>query len=171
MISIAMTPPPLLLVQAFRAPKYPLQIVKPPHVRQQQQLYRESWMRMSATTSPKDHNDNTSHPRTTWFLPSDSVQRTMATLCVTASLWMAPAALVPVMPSSFTDYMYSPSSCVVHAKEMASGTGSRVNKDPNSLLRLGLPISNKEVRAVLYAPCKSKQKQIGNAYHALYLLV
>jgi len=32
------------------------------------------------------------------------------------------------------------------AKEMASGTGSRVNKDPESLLRYGLPIKNKEVR-------------------------
>lgn len=35
---------------------------------------------------------------------------------------------------------------VVNAKEMASGTGSRVNKDPESLLRYGLPINNKEVR-------------------------
>jgi len=34
----------------------------------------------------------------------------------------------------------------VLAKEMASGTGSRVNKDPESLLRYGLPIQNKEVR-------------------------
>ena len=31
------------------------------------------------------------------------------------------------------------------AKEMASGTGSRVNKDAESLLRYGLPINNKEV--------------------------
>jgi len=35
---------------------------------------------------------------------------------------------------------------VANAKEMASGTGSRVNKDPESLLRYGLPINNKEVR-------------------------
>lgn len=34
----------------------------------------------------------------------------------------------------------------VSAKEMASGSGSRVNKDAESLLRLGLPIKNKEVR-------------------------
>jgi hypothetical protein len=33
------------------------------------------------------------------------------------------------------------------AKEMASGSGSRVNKDPESLLRYGLPIQSKEVRA------------------------
>jgi hypothetical protein len=34
------------------------------------------------------------------------------------------------------------------AREMASGSGSRVNKDPESLLRYGLPISNPEVRLV-----------------------
>ncbi len=36
-------------------------------------------------------------------------------------------------------------SSVANAKEMASGTGTRVNKDPESLLRYGLPINNKEV--------------------------
>lgn len=36
---------------------------------------------------------------------------------------------------------------VADAKEMASGSGSRVNKDPESLLRLGLPIpKDKEIR-------------------------
>lgn len=35
------------------------------------------------------------------------------------------------------------------AKEMASGSGSRVNKDPESLLRYGLPIANKDVRAFI----------------------
>ena len=34
---------------------------------------------------------------------------------------------------------------VASAKDKASATGSRVNKDPESLLRLGLPINNKEV--------------------------
>jgi len=38
------------------------------------------------------------------------------------------------------------------AKEMASGSGSRVNKDPESLLRLGLPINNKEVRSLVLGP-------------------
>ena len=36
----------------------------------------------------------------------------------------------------------------VSAKELASGSGSKVNKDPLSLLRLGLPNQPKEVRAV-----------------------
>jgi len=35
---------------------------------------------------------------------------------------------------------------VANAKELASGSGSKVNKDPNSLLRLGLPGQPKEVR-------------------------
>ena len=35
---------------------------------------------------------------------------------------------------------------VVQAKELASGSGSKVNKDPLSLLRLGLPGQPKEVR-------------------------
>ena len=34
----------------------------------------------------------------------------------------------------------------VQAKELASGSGSKVNKDPLSLLRLGLPGQPKEVR-------------------------
>jgi len=37
-------------------------------------------------------------------------------------------------------------SPVAQAKELASGSGSRVNKDPNSLLRLGLPQQPKPVR-------------------------
>ena len=49
------------------------------------------------------------------------------------------------------------------AKELASGSGSRVNKDPESLLRLGLPISNKEVRLVEwehYRPSTINDRQI-----------
>lgn len=40
-------------------------------------------------------------------------------------------------------------SVVSDAKEMASASGSRVNKDADSLLRYGLPINNKEVSFVL----------------------
>lgn len=43
--------------------------------------------------------------------------------------------------------MHIRTSVVADAKEMASGSGSRVNKDPESLLRLGLPIpKDKELR-------------------------
>jgi cyclophilin family peptidyl-prolyl cis-trans isomerase len=38
------------------------------------------------------------------------------------------------------------SSQIVQAKDRASASGSRVNKDPDSLLRLGLPKQNKEMR-------------------------
>ena len=70
---------------------------------------------------------------------SVAVQKAFAACFVTASLWISPVALeqshIPTMISS-----------QAAAKEMASGSGSRVNKDPESLLRYGLPINNKEVR-------------------------
>lgn len=66
----------------------------------------------------------------------DQASKVMAVAVLTASLWSAPAI-------SFLDHL--PTNTAV-AKEMASGSGSRVNKDPESLLRLGLPIDNKEVR-------------------------
>lgn len=48
------------------------------------------------------------------------------------------------IPSVSGNYVIA--SSVASAKEMASGSGTRVNKDPESLLRYGLPIKNKEVR-------------------------
>jgi len=75
------------------------------------------------------------------------MQKTVTTAAVAASLWSAPAFLDS---NSFNnpDVMMTQtgSSTVAMAKEMASGSGSRVNKDPESLLRYGLPINNKEVR-------------------------
>lgn len=55
-----------------------------------------------------------------------------------ATLWASPAALAPINS-------VAPMVSVANAKEMASGSGSRVNKDADSLLRYGLPINNKEV--------------------------
>lgn len=68
-------------------------------------------------------------------------QKTFAAVFVAGVLWAAPAATsqVPVLGTP------NPMSMVACAKEMASGSGSRVNKDPESLLRYGLPINNKEV--------------------------
>jgi hypothetical protein len=65
-------------------------------------------------------------------------QQTVVTAAVAASLWSAPAFLdsTGFVPSAFS---------TATAKEMASGSGSRVNKDAESLLRYGLPINNKEV--------------------------
>lgn len=80
-----------------------------------------------------------------------TIQKTVATAVVTASLWGAPAFVAS--PSRCTQqYQHAlptavTNTVVASAKEMASGSGSRVNKDPESLLRLGLPINNKEVRA------------------------
>lgn len=76
-----------------------------------------------------------------------------ATAAMTAFLWGAPAMVSEQMmvnhpsttPTMVTRMLVDPST-IASAKEMASGTGSRVNKDPESLLRLGLPIKNKEVR-------------------------
>lgn len=64
----------------------------------------------------------------------------MTTAAVTLSLWGGPSLVAEHTHNSM------PSSFVASAVEKASGTGSRVNKDAESLLRLGLPIQNKEVR-------------------------
>jgi len=72
------------------------------------------------------------------------VSKILATGFMTASLWAAPAMLQngPMIehgPQFFP-------AAVANAKQMASASGSRVNKDPESLLRYGLPIQSKEVR-------------------------
>lgn len=73
--------------------------------------------------------------------------KAVAASLVAASLWTS-----PFMPNQFVDYVggqLSTTSTIASAKEMASGSGSRVNKDPESLLRYGLPINNKEVCSYL----------------------
>lgn len=75
-------------------------------------------------------------------------QQTAVTAAVAASLWTAPAFM------DSTGFTQTTSSAT--AKEMASGSGSRVNKDAESLLRYGLPINNKEVRQSLFV---AKQSQ------------
>lgn len=68
-----------------------------------------------------------------------------ATAAVTASLWSAPAFMASTGVNSNPNMPFATQTTAV-AKEMASGSGSRVNKDPDSLLRYGLPINSKEVR-------------------------
>lgn len=63
-------------------------------------------------------------------------------MALAAAIWAAPATIAGPMTTHFP----STSGLVASAKEMASGSGTRVNKDPESLLRYGLPINNKEVR-------------------------
>lgn len=90
----------------------------------------------------------------------EHVKSAFAATFLAGAIWTAPSAFVAV-----TDNQYDPnhhhthhqpsfflnerirSSVVAEAKEMASGSGSRVNKDAESLLRYGLPIpKDKEIR-------------------------
>lgn len=91
-----------------------------------------------------DSKSNTNHDDQSI---SSWLGKVATTAAITASLWGAPSVVaenvlwnIDASPNQIV------SSYVASAKEMASGTGSRVNKDADSLLRLGLPIQNKEVR-------------------------
>jgi hypothetical protein len=86
----------------------------------------------AASDSKKDSKSNKNHP-----LHVNIGKALATTFLVTASLWSAPAVTSPVFPNQ-----------QAMAKEMASGSGARVNKDAESLLRYGLPINNKEVRYI-----------------------
>lgn len=69
-------------------------------------------------------------------------------MALAAAIWAAPATIAGPVTSYFPSASGGDAiaSSVASAKEMASGSGTRVNKDPESLLRYGLPINNKEVR-------------------------
>jgi len=70
------------------------------------------------------------------------------------------AALAALLVFSPIQQTFSPLRVpAAHAKELASGSGSKVNKDPRSLLRLGLPGQPKEVRE-LQANMEEAQDQI-----------
>ncbi|KAL7512963.1 hypothetical protein ACHAXN_010068 [Cyclotella atomus] len=75
-----------------------------------------------------------------------TVKNALSGVALATALWTAPATIAGQAAHfpSFENGVVSTS--VASAKEMASGTGSRVNKDAESLLRYGLPIDNKEVR-------------------------
>ncbi|KAL9179450.1 hypothetical protein ACHAXT_008740 [Thalassiosira profunda] len=78
-----------------------------------------------------------------------TVKGALSGMALAAALWAAPATMAGPVASSFPSVASGNNviaSSVASAKEMASGTGTRVNKDPESLLRYGLPINNKEVR-------------------------
>lgn len=74
-----------------------------------------------------------------------TVKGAISGMALAAALWVAPATIAGPVISHFPGNNVIASS-VASAKEMASGSGTRVNKDPESLLRYGLPINNKEVR-------------------------
>lgn len=79
----------------------------------------------------------------------DQVKGVMASTLMAAALWASPPALFNTIDVGSNNNMMNEirTTVVADAKEMASGSGSRVNKDPESLLRYGLPIpKDKEVR-------------------------
>ncbi|KAL7519481.1 hypothetical protein ACHAWX_004236 [Stephanocyclus meneghinianus] len=91
--------------------------------------------------NPAEHH-SVEHPKTI-----DSLKNAISAAALATVLWTAPASFAGAS-THFSSFISSQvvASSVANAKEMASGTGSRVNKDPESLLRYGLPIDNKEVR-------------------------
>ena len=77
-----------------------------------------------------------------------SIRSVIAATTLLSVGWWSSSIAVSYFPQSYdSQYNINPIVLnVANAKEMASGSGSRVNKDPESLLRYGLPIQNKEVR-------------------------
>ena len=108
-----------------------------------------------AFVAPKVSNVAT---RTTELQAESTNNNVLAKACATAALsallWGSPT-IVADQATTFANNMNIEASPMVtnpfaaSAKDKASATGSRVNKDPESLLRLGLPINNKEVRFTL----------------------
>ena len=84
---------------------------------------------------PETAKTVTTVPKVPW---KDVIGKAVCSSLVAASIWSAPS--LPFAPIEMRN--------VAVAKEMASGSGSRVNKDADSLLRYGLPIKNKEVRII-----------------------
>jgi hypothetical protein len=98
-------------------------------------LATESGRHLTALAAASDNKNKNSNSNTNHPLSMNLGKALATTFLVTASLFSTPAITSPIFPNQ-----------QAMAKEMASGSGSRVNKDPESLLRYGLPINNKEVR-------------------------
>jgi nicotinamide mononucleotide adenylyltransferase len=105
---------------------------------------------LHATDDDDAHNYNHNHVNDIIHTIQKNVKGAAAATFLAGAIWASPAAIL----GNYNDHsiIANPlfnqiqSSVVADAKEMASGSGSRVNKDPESLLRLGLPIpKDKEV--------------------------
>jgi len=79
-----------------------------------------------------------------------------AIAAMSALLWGSPTMLAEQASTHQYQFPFGLNDVIEHnvmanagggAQDKASATGSRVNKDPESLLRLGLPINNKQVRS------------------------
>ena len=113
---------------------------------------------LAAAAAPENKNSNSNsnknHP-----LHVNIGKALATTFLVTASLWSAPAVTSPVFPNQ-----------QAMAKEMASGSGARVNKDAESLLRYGLPINNKEVRCDSTTPLHLSENPLSARHSSFPLL-
>jgi hypothetical protein len=116
-------------------------------------------LRAAAGASNDDATDGTQ--TSAWI---SQWNRAVTTCVATAALWtFVPNVVVDNMPASTAAIASSIpqvhlQSSAAHAKEMASGSGSRVNKDAESLLRYGLPIQNKEVSAMAWEACVQRER-------------
>jgi cyclophilin family peptidyl-prolyl cis-trans isomerase len=95
---------------------------------------------LQATAPRNGHDDFVSILKET----REYATRAVASALVAGALWAAPAATTHVVWPIHHSWFATTS--IASAKEMASASGSRVNKDAESLLRYGLPINNKEIR-------------------------
>jgi len=96
-----------------------------------------------------NNDELNNNPNIHWLGIQDNVKGAIAATVLAGSLWASPSALVSTMRSSDGPIWWDSiaPTVVADAKEMASGSGSRVNKDAESLLRYGLPIpKDKEIR-------------------------
>ncbi|KAL7558925.1 hypothetical protein ACA910_015502 [Epithemia clementina (nom. ined.)] len=91
------------------------------------------------TENPKPNQNGANH----WWAQGSKV---LLSGFLAASLWSMPVGVPDQANHPCLPFSLSSTSTVANAKEMASASGSRVNKDPDSLLRYALPIKNKEVR-------------------------
>jgi hypothetical protein len=100
----------------------------------------------ATVNNPDDILDKKSFP--VWKqTPHDILPKAFAVSLLSIFMWSSPVAITTPSQNGQIIGTVALSNNVVSAKEMASGSGSRVNKDPESLLRYGLPIDNQEVGA------------------------
>ena len=102
--------------------------------------------------STANDNNNVIEPFALANKIQNDVKGVVTSTFMAAALWAAPIALLGPNVDTINTHNGGGvmndirSSVVADAKEMASGSGSRVNKDAESLLRYGLPIpKDKEV--------------------------
>lgn len=111
-----------------------------------QALTTNTPIRTSPIYATKPQNENTVVD--TLEAVDATIKGALSGMALAAAIWAAPATMAGPMTSHFPSASGNGviASSIASAKEMASGSGTRVNKDPESLLRYGLPINNKEVR-------------------------